>query len=145
MSYSVSGTTITLTRGDTFKAVVSITQQDGSPYVPASGDKVRFAMKAKYEDQIPLLVKDIPIDTMRLTLNPEDTKNFDFGKYVYDIQLTFDQRRRNRIRTNSKELFGRLSCYNHHRSSRAQTCQDIQYSIEDLRFRPYGRGRCTVG
>ena len=35
MSYSVSGTTITLTRGDTFKAVVSITQQDGSPYVPA--------------------------------------------------------------------------------------------------------------
>ena len=49
MSYSVSGTTITLTRGDTFKAVVSITQQDGSPYVPTSGDKVRFAMKAKYE------------------------------------------------------------------------------------------------
>ena len=88
MSYSVSGTTITLTRGDTFKAVVSITQQDGSPYVPTSGDKVRFAMKAKYEDQDPLLVKDIPIDTMRLTLNPEDTKNFDFGKYVYDIQLT---------------------------------------------------------
>lgn len=31
MSYSVSGTTITLTRGDTFKAVVSITQQDGTP------------------------------------------------------------------------------------------------------------------
>ena len=88
MSYSVSGTTITLTRGDTFKAVLSITQQDGSPYVPTSGDKVRFAMKAKYEDQVPLLVKEIPIDTMRLTLNPEDTKNFDFGKYVYDIQLT---------------------------------------------------------
>lgn len=42
MSYSVSGTTITLTRGDTFKAVVSITQQDGSPYVPTSGDKVSF-------------------------------------------------------------------------------------------------------
>lgn len=38
--------------------------------------------------QVPLLVKDIPIDTMRLTLNPEDTKDFDFGKYVYDIQLT---------------------------------------------------------
>ena len=88
MSYSVSGTTITLTRGDTFVALISITKQDGTPYVPNDGDKVRFAMKAKYEDQVPLLVKDIPIDTMRLTLNPEDTKNFDFGKYVYDIQLT---------------------------------------------------------
>ena len=88
MSFSVSGTTITLTRGDTFKAAILITRQDGSPYVPTSGDKIRFAMKAKYEDQTPLLVKDIPIDTMRLILNPEDTKNFNFGKYVYDIQLT---------------------------------------------------------
>lgn len=34
MSYSVSGTTITLTRGDTFVALISITKQDGTPYVP---------------------------------------------------------------------------------------------------------------
>lgn len=45
MSYSVSGTTITLTRGDTFVALISITKQDGTPYVPNDGDKVRFAMK----------------------------------------------------------------------------------------------------
>ena len=49
MSYSVSGTTITLTRGDTFVALISITKQDGTPYVPNDGDKVRFAMKAKYD------------------------------------------------------------------------------------------------
>ena len=54
MSYSVSGTTITLTRGDTFVALISITKQDGTPYVPNDGDKVRFAMKAKYEDPEPL-------------------------------------------------------------------------------------------
>lgn len=30
MSYSVSGTTITLTRGDTFVALISITKQDGT-------------------------------------------------------------------------------------------------------------------
>ena len=83
MSYSVSGTTITLTRGDTFVALISITKQDGTPYVPNDGDKVRFAMKAK-----PLVVKDIPIDTLTLTLHPEDTKGLSFGKYVYDIQLT---------------------------------------------------------
>ena len=88
MSYSVSGTTITLTRGDTFVALISITKQDGTPYVPNDGDKVRFAMKAKYEDPEPLVVKDIPIDTLTLTLLPEDTKDLSFGKYVYDIQLT---------------------------------------------------------
>ena len=45
-------------------------------------------MKAKYEDPEPLVVKDIPIDTLTLTLLPEDTKDLSFGKYVYDIQLT---------------------------------------------------------
>jgi len=88
MSYSISGTTITLTRGDTFIALISITKEDGTPYVPAEGDKIRFAMKSKYEDMVPLLIRDIPIDTMKLILNPEDTKNLEFGKYVYDIQLT---------------------------------------------------------
>lgn len=36
MSYSVQGTTITLTRGDTFMALISITQSDGNPYIPFS-------------------------------------------------------------------------------------------------------------
>lgn len=31
---------------------------------------------------------DIPIDTMKLAIKPEDTKNLAFGKYVYDIELT---------------------------------------------------------
>lgn len=88
MSYSVSGTTITLTRGDTFVALISITKQDGTLYICGDGDEVRFAMKRKYEDDDPLLVRDIPIDTMKLTINPEDTKSLEFGKYVYDIQLT---------------------------------------------------------
>ena len=34
------------------------------------------------------MVKDIPIDTMKLILEPADTKTLVFGKYVYDIQLT---------------------------------------------------------
>ena len=88
MSYSVQGTTITLTRGDTFMALVSITQSDGSQHLPVEGDSIRFAMKKSYEDGEPLLVKDIPVDTMKLILEPGDTKALDFGKYVYDIQLT---------------------------------------------------------
>ena len=88
MSYSVSGTTITLTRGDSFMADISITDQDGNPYIPVEGDAIRFAMKASYKDGQPLLVKNIPIDTMKLTLDPLDTKELDFGKYVYDLELT---------------------------------------------------------
>ena len=82
MSYKVSGTTITLTRGDTFMAQISITQSNGDPYVPSEGDSVRFAMKSNYTDE------DIPIDTLKLVLNPEDTKDLAFGTYVYDVQLT---------------------------------------------------------
>lgn len=88
MSYKIEGTTITLTRGDTMVALVTITQQNGYPYVPVEGDSVRFAMKTNYSDIKPLLVKDIPITTMELVLNPEDTADLKFGKYVYDIQLT---------------------------------------------------------
>lgn len=88
MSYNIDGTTITLTRGDTLYCYVSITDKDGSPYTPVEGDSVRFAVKSKYTDPQVLINKDIPIDTMTLKLDPEDTKSMSFGKYVYDIQLT---------------------------------------------------------
>lgn len=88
MSYSVSGTMITLTRGDTFTALITITDSEGNPYVPVEGDRIRFAMKTNYEDGAPLLVKEIPIGTMILVIEPEDTKALAFGKYVYDIELT---------------------------------------------------------
>lgn len=88
MSYSVSGTMITLTRGDTFTASITITDSSGNPYTPVVGDHIRFAMKSDYEDEAPLLIKDIPIDTMILVIESSDTKNLEFGKYVYDIELT---------------------------------------------------------
>lgn len=88
MGYSVSGTTISLTRGDSFMATVSITDRDEKPYIPKEGDVVRFAMKTSYNDLDPILVKNVSIDTMKLIFDPEDTKNLAFGKYVYDIELT---------------------------------------------------------
>lgn len=88
MSFKIEGTTITLTRGDTLPVVVTIMCADGRPYIPVEGDSVRFAMKERYTDRVPLLTKDIPIDTLLLVLEPDDTTNLDFGTYVYDIQLT---------------------------------------------------------
>lgn len=83
MSYNVNGTTISLTRGDSFEATVSITD-----YTPTTNDTIRFAMKHDYADSNPVIVKDIPISTMTLKLDPADTKSLPFGRYVYDIQLT---------------------------------------------------------
>lgn len=88
MSYKVSGTSISLTRGDTFIATITISDSKGEIYEPVAGDAIRFAMKKSYSDAQPLILKDIPIDTMKLVLDSEDTKDLDFGDYVYDIQLT---------------------------------------------------------
>ena len=88
MSYNITGTTITLTRGETFEALVSAIKRDGTQYIPDVGDTIRFAMKENYNDARPILVKDIPISTMMLVLEPKDTADLNFGKYVYDIQLT---------------------------------------------------------
>lgn len=88
MSCKVIGTSISLTRGDTFKGTVNIMYADGTAYEPVEGDSVRFALKKTYNDNEPLLEKDIPINTLLLHIAPEDTKNLSYGKYVYDIQLT---------------------------------------------------------
>lgn len=96
MSSSVKKNKITLTRGDTLRVKVEIIKNE-EPYIPEAGDKVRFALKhpdmlpdkSDYSDVEPLIIKDIPIDTMVLELQPADTKTFAFGKYVYDIEITF--------------------------------------------------------
>ena len=70
--------------------------KDGSPYIPQEGDSLRFAMKKRYtdSDQDVILVKDIPIDTLVLELEPQDTKSLPMkSKYVYDIQFTDSQGR----------------------------------------------------
>ncbi len=88
MSFKVKKNTIYLTRGDTFKAHLTINNADGTEYIPVEGDTIRFALKKQVEDENYLIMKDIPTDTLTLTLNPADTKSLDFGDYVYDVQLT---------------------------------------------------------
>ena len=87
---SISGTTITITRGDTLDALVEIFQSDGSPYPVQSDDVIRFALKQKYSDREPLLRKIIPHDSMNLRLESEETKLLKAGglPYVYDIEIT---------------------------------------------------------
>lgn len=90
MSYSIKGTDITLTRGDSLFLQLKLTK-NGESYTPEQGSTIRFAMKAKYTDpdEKVVLIKQVPIDTMILQLKPQDTKNLPMKKtYVYDIELT---------------------------------------------------------
>lgn len=93
--YSVKGTTIKLTRGDTLVVKLTLTK-DGEAYELAEGDTVLFAVKSRlnpgntaYVERDPLISKAIDTETMTLKLNPEDTSGLPFGRYVYDIQVTF--------------------------------------------------------
>ena len=95
--YKISGTTISLTRGDTLKVLLTFTTQNKNPYIPVAADRIRFALKSakmnvnktEFTDKNPLILKDIPYNTMELKLDPEDTKNLPFGNYKYDLQITF--------------------------------------------------------
>lgn len=90
MSHRIEGTDITLTRGDSLFLQLSL-YKDGDVYVPAPGSRVRFAMKRSYNDPDSeiILEKQIPINTLLLEIEPEDTKPLTMGKsYVYDIELT---------------------------------------------------------
>ena len=95
--YEINGTHISLTRGDTFITTVGLkNKQTKQSYTPVLGDSIRFVLKhnvlnvsmTAYIDKDPLIEKDIPIATMILQLDPEDTKELPFGKYVYDIEIT---------------------------------------------------------
>ena len=85
----VNGTTVTMTRGDTFTATLTLKDASGNLYEPVSGDAIRFAAKQTYSDCVPKIIKVIPNEDLTLTLDPADTKKLKFGTYVYDIQITF--------------------------------------------------------
>ena len=85
----VQGTTIEMTRGDTLRIYLTLKDCDGNDYTPAVGDSIRFAMKKRYNDASPLIMKAIPTDTLVLELEPSETKNLQFAEYVYDIEMTY--------------------------------------------------------
>lgn len=89
MSVTVKKTTITMTRGDTARIKMDITNSSGETYIPADGDVIRFAAKYSYSDEEPCILKTIPLDTLELYLEPADTKSLEQPcTLIYDIELT---------------------------------------------------------
>ena len=78
---------IEITRGDSEIYQVGIVI-NGEEYTPQAGDVIRFAMRKNALGRV-LLEKIVPIDTMQLVFDPEDTKWLPFGRYKYDMQVTF--------------------------------------------------------
>ena len=87
MLYIDEDQNITLTRGDTGIFNISLQSQDGQAYVPQTGDTLRFALSEGFGKEA-LVIKNIPIETCILEIEPQDTKNLEFKKYKYDIELT---------------------------------------------------------
>lgn len=86
----ISGNKITLTKGDTFSAKVSILKKKTKEvYEPSDGDEVLFSLKESFSESDPILIsKIIPNDTMILRLEADETKQLHVGSYVFDVQIT---------------------------------------------------------
>lgn len=58
--YKINGTTITLTKGDSFYCQLTLTK-DGATYTPDPEDVIRFGMKKEYTDAEAVVTTVIPI------------------------------------------------------------------------------------
>ena len=95
--FKVENNAITLTRGDSGIAEITLTTEAGEQYTPQEGDSVHFYAKpnkftlkmTEFVAAEPVIEKTIPITDLNLRLNPQDTKDLPFGEYLYDLELTF--------------------------------------------------------
>ena len=82
----ISGTKITINRGDTAFLTITVRDREGNPYELQENDSLYFAVKRKVTDTdyaiAPKKLNGNVIELMR-----DDTINLDFATYVYDVQL----------------------------------------------------------
>lgn len=83
-----SNGTVQLTRGDTAEFVISIANRtDGSEYYVQEGDTLTLSLKKTVKDNSYVLQKTA-VGTNVIRIEPADTAELAFTKYVYDVQLT---------------------------------------------------------
>lgn len=80
------GNTIHLTRGDSAVLLLKIRKDDGTDYELQAGDSVLFTMKKSVYDTAVIIQKKLTDGAIKL--NPDDTKNLQYGTYYYDVELT---------------------------------------------------------
>ena len=83
----VTGNKIQLTRGDTMILQINLKDETGEEYIPVETDKIYFRLKKQQTSKEILIEREIPYDTLILQLNEEDTEDFRFGTYYYEVEL----------------------------------------------------------
>jgi hypothetical protein len=77
---------IELTRGDTARLTVSVTDGQKQPYTVQADDVLILTVKKEYADAEPLIEKKITGETT-FHIKPEDTAGLAFATYKYDVQI----------------------------------------------------------
>lgn len=78
---------VELTRGDTARLTVNISDDSGEAYEIQNGDELTLSLKKSIKDDEVVMSKTIKgSDTFHI--EPKDTADLSFGKYKYDVQLT---------------------------------------------------------
>lgn len=77
------------TRGDTGLFSITLYDAEGAEYIPTEGETLTFYLMEKNCDDLTeaILVKDIPVSTMQLELEPSDTINLATKTYSYRIRI----------------------------------------------------------
>lgn len=81
---------IEIVRGTTNTIEVNVLDADGVAYTVVAGEKIVFGLKKKATDPDFILVKVASFNTVGsylVGLTPNDTKDLEYGRYVYDVAL----------------------------------------------------------
>lgn len=81
----IEGTTIKLTRGDTAYLHIPLTTSEGE-YEMSSTDTLTFSVKKSIRESDYILQKTVTGSNV-FHIEPSDTAELAFTKYVYDVQL----------------------------------------------------------
>lgn len=84
---TVNGTDLSMTRGDSEEIVVRL-----SGYTLKQGDLIEMTVRPNALSQRALYkrVTNFEENQAVISIDPKDTQTMNFGDYVYDIQLTYD-------------------------------------------------------
>lgn len=81
----INDNTIRFTRGDTVRLEITVSNPDGTVYKLKEGDLIEFTVKKNTDSKVEIIKKS----GTDIVIEPEETTGLEYGKYMYDVQVTF--------------------------------------------------------
>lgn len=81
---------IRLTRGDTMRLSINLTNSEGDPIVLSDTDSIIFRLKKNAKNESLLIEKQGSPVEMLIELDEADTVDIPFGKYKYEIEVVYE-------------------------------------------------------